>query len=318
VLDSSASSAFASLLGDDPELQRERERAQLYAATDLPVLLLAETGTGKELFARAIHAASPRSDGPFIAVNCGSIPETLLASELFGHAPHAFTGANRRGAEGKLSAADGGTLFLDEAADMSPALQCALLRFLDDGSYQRVGETQLRRANVRIVCATCRDLLAHVESGKFRQDLFYRIQGACISPPPLRMRSDRLLLARQLLDQLGGGSLSPSAQQHILTHDWPGNVRELKSALQHARALARGELIEGAHLPRPLLGQAGAPPNRRTTPAAESAAGTVVPRKQVLRDAVQDALRATNGNLSEAARLLRMSRTTLYRMLKQT
>jgi transcriptional regulator of acetoin/glycerol metabolism len=205
---------------------------------------------------------------------------------------------------------------------MSAALQCALLRFLDDGSYQRVGEAQLRHADVRIVCATCRDLLAQVESGKFRQDLFYRIQGASISPPPLRMRSDKLMLASQLLDQLGGGSLSPSAQQHVLMHDWPGNVRELKSALQHARALARGELIESAHLPRPLLGHAGAQPNSRATLAvplaAQSATSTIVPRKQVLRDAVQDALRATNGNLSEAARLLRMSRTTLYRMLKQS
>jgi sigma-54 dependent transcriptional regulator, acetoin dehydrogenase operon transcriptional activator AcoR len=306
--------AFEAVLGTDKALDREKARADAYARTDIPVLLLAETGTGKELFARAIHAASARRNGPFVPINCSAVPQGLLESELFGHAPHAFTGASPRGAEGKIAAAQGGTLFLDEIGDMPAALQGLLLRFLDDGSYYRVGDSQLRKANVRIVCATCRDLPAKVRAGEFRQDLFYRIQGACVSPPPLRERSDRVWLAEQLLAAQGlGASLSDDAKQYIQSHVWPGNVRELKSALLQASAFAPDE-IERAHFSQPLLSDLG-PAKARVSVNSAPIAGDVRPRDLLLREAVDDAMRLSNGNLSEAARRLRMARSTLYRIL---
>jgi transcriptional regulator of acetoin/glycerol metabolism len=305
--------AFAAIVGDDPVLCAEKARAKALAATPLPVLLLAETGTGKELFAQAIHAGSPRRTGPFVALNCGALSATLLESELFGHAPHAFTGASRNGADGKIAAAHGGTLFLDEVAEMPPALQAALLRFLDDGQYYRVGETKLRRADVRLVCATCRDLVGLVREGRFRQDLFYRIQGACVRPPPLRQRNDRVQLAERLLRACGmPHSLGKSAVDYILAHDFPGNVRELKSALTFATSTAGSQILRREHFPEPLL-QREAP-----APAAASAAGgQVQTRDRVVRQAVEAALRSTDGNLSQAARKLRMARSTLYRILQK-
>jgi transcriptional regulator of acetoin/glycerol metabolism len=311
--DTRASDVFVGVLGTDPALEREKARACAYARTDIPVLLLAETGTGKELFARAIHAGSARRAGPFVPINCGAVPQTLLESELFGHAPHAFTGASPRGSEGKIAAAHGGTLFLDEIGDMPAALQGLLLRFLDDGTYCRVGDSQARKASVRIVCATCRDLPACVMAGEFRQDLFYRVQGACVSPPPLRERSDRVWLAEALLAALGGNwSLSRDAKEYILSHAWPGNVRELKSALMQASAVAAGDQIERADFSQPLLRDLA---GKRGSGAA--AVADVRPRALLLRDAVDDALRMTNGNLSEAARRLRMARSTLYRILQR-
>ncbi|HKU37664.1 MAG TPA: sigma 54-interacting transcriptional regulator, partial [Polyangiales bacterium] len=291
--DSRGPDAFSGVLGADPALQREKARASAYARTEIPILLLAETGTGKELFARAIHLTSARRSGPFVPINCGAVPQSLLDSELFGHAPHAFTGASPRGSEGKIAAAHGGTLFLDEIGDMPAALQGLLLRFLDDGTYYRVGDSQLRKASVRIVCATCRDLPARVLTGEFRQDLFYRIQGACVSPPPLRERVDRVWLAEQLLAAQGGRwTLSRDAKDYISSHAWPGNVRELKSALLQASALATGNEIERADFSQPLLRHAAA------TRSAGSGVTDVRPRATVLRDAVDEALRVTNGNLS--------------------
>ncbi|HEY6882347.1 MAG TPA: sigma 54-interacting transcriptional regulator [Polyangiales bacterium] len=298
--------AFASILARDPAVIREKERAASFAQSELPVLLLAETGTGKELFARAIHDASPRASGPFVGLNCAALSESLLESELFGHGPHAFTGASPRGTPGKLEAAHGGTLFLDELAEMPLALQSALLRFLDDGTYYRVGESKPRRASVRVICATSRDLPALVRTGMFRPDLFYRVHGACVRPLPLRERSDRVWLAEQLL-QDRPAMLTRSASDYIASHSWPGNVRELKSALEHALALAGGHLIERAHFPEPLLASAHA----ASAPTQQSLRS----REELLREAVDEALRVTHGNVSEAARRLRMARSTLYRIL---
>jgi transcriptional regulator of acetoin/glycerol metabolism len=244
------------------------------------------------------------------------MPLALLESELFGHAPHAFTGASQRGADGKIAAANGGTLFLDEIGDMPTALQALLLRFLDDGTYYRVGEAQPRKADVRIVCATCRDLPGRVTAGEFRQDLFFRIQGACVSPPPLRERSDRVWLAENLLAaQSPAAELKHSARDFILQHAWPGNVRELKSALIQAHALAQGIPIGREHFSHPLLGlPADKLPGRGHNVAPNT---DVRPRQLLLRDAVDEALRLTNGNLSEAARRLNMARSTLYRILQR-
>ena len=300
--------AFATVLATDAGVLAAKEHATRLAPTNLPVLFLAETGTGKELFARALHDASTRASGPFVALNCGALAGSVLESELFGYAPGAFTGALRTGSVGKLGAADGGTLFLDEIADMPDALQAALLRVLDDGFYHRVGDTRPGRSDFRLVCATCRDLPAIVEQGKFRRDLFYRIHGGSITIPSLRERSDRLFLARGLLalqDAVCPAQLGPDGEAWILEHDWPGNVRELKSGLVHALALADGDPIAKEHFPRILI---GGDPARRPT--------DVRSRESILRDAVHEAMRVCGGNVAEAARRLRVARSTVYRALR--
>ncbi len=300
--------AFAPVLADDPAVTTAKRKAARFAATSLPVLLLAETGTGKELFARAIHEASDRAQGPFVAINCGALSPELIASELFGYAPGAFTGAQRSGSEGRIHASDGGTLFLDEIGEMPDALQAALLRVLESGSYQRVGEAVDRRADFRLVCATCRDLPAMVARGAFRSDLFYRIQSAALTIPTLRERTDVLWLARQLLAAVTGDAapeLADDAVRFIESHDWPGNVRELKAAMQHGLALSAGEhLIRREHLPDlTLTGQ------KREVQSAST-------RNAILEGAINDALRAAGGNVSEAARRLGVSRGTVYRAMK--
>ncbi|MBK6921583.1 MAG: sigma-54-dependent Fis family transcriptional regulator [Deltaproteobacteria bacterium] len=297
---------FRDIVGSDPAITHARERARRFAPSQLPVLLLAETGTGKELFARAIHGASDRRRGPFVAVNCGALTGSLLESELFGYAAGAFTGARASGHDGKLAAADGGTLFLDELAEMSAGAQALLLRFLEDGSYYRVGDHHERRADVRVVGATCRDLTAAVLSGSFRSDLYYRIHGVAIRLAPLRERRDLDELIDALLGRIavrygaaGQPRISAAARRALSQHGWPGNVRELRTALEHAWVLAgEHECIEPEHLP---LEPTRAPGND-TREAAE-------------RAATAGALIAAGGNLSEAARRLGVSRSTLYRLL---
>jgi transcriptional regulator of acetoin/glycerol metabolism len=319
-LPEAAHSAFVPLRGTDPAFLRAKALAERFAATPLPVLLLAETGTGKELFARAIHGASAHGRGPFIALNCGAISETLLESELFGHAPGAFTGAARIGSEGKIGAASGGTLFLDEIAEMPERLQSALLRVLDEGNYYRVGEGRPRRSDFRLIGATSRDLPALVERGAFRRDLFYRIHGACVTIPPLRERNDRLSLAKALLEQMQSAVrrganevlLTEDASEWIERHPWPGNVRELKSALLHALALARDGPIAHEHFPEILVSDSGpaSDGDRRAAPGART-------KDEVLRDEYAATIRACSGNVTEAARRLGVARSTLYRTLKR-
>ncbi|MCA9713721.1 MAG: sigma 54-interacting transcriptional regulator, partial [Myxococcales bacterium] len=235
----------------------------------------------------------------------------LLESELFGYAPGAFTGADPRGRAGQLAAADGGTLLLDELAEMSPALQAMLLRFLEDGVYRRVGETQARRADVRLICATCRDLPDMVARGEFRQDLYYRIRGAVLTLPPLRARTDLDELTDALLRQRTAEPppLTPEARARIRDHAWPGNVRELKTALHYALVMAAGEpAIEPHHLPQETYSCAPAPAR------AEPDSATL---EQVERDALRRALRAGDGNLAKAARVLGVARSTIYRMARR-
>ncbi|MFO0548814.1 MAG: sigma-54-dependent Fis family transcriptional regulator [Polyangiaceae bacterium] len=308
-LDREPTDAFDVILARDPAVERVKDLGRTFARTRLPVLLLAETGTGKELFARAIHQASERRAKPFVAVNCGAIAPSLVASELFGHAPGAFTGALRAGADGRIAAAHGGTLFLDEIAELSLELQAALLRVLDDGTYQRVGEPRERKADLRLVCATCRDLPQMVASGSFRKDLYYRIRGATLSIPALRDRSDATWLAACLLDRESGGALalSESAREVVAAHDWPGNVRELKSTIEYAAALANAEprtpgLVEVEHLP--------------AFEPRSSERGEARTRGEIVREAIDRALEEANGNVSEAARKLGVGRGTIYRALK--
>src|SRR5215217_5789865 len=221
--------AWARLKGSDPEHRATLREAARFAPTTLPVLLLSETGTGKELLARAVHEASAVASGPFVAVNCGALSATLLESELFGHAPGSFTGARSGGADGKLAAADGGTLFLDELAEMPAALQVMLLRVLEDGGYSRVGESRVRHSRFRLIGATCRDLEAAVREGAFRSDLYYRLQGAVLRLPPLRERVDLPELARSLLSELcvegshPPSTLSAEALARLRAHAWPGS-----------------------------------------------------------------------------------------------
>ena len=303
---------FAEIFATDDAVVHSKHLAATFAKTRLPVLLLAETGTGKELFARAIHAASECAGGPFIAVNCGAVASTLLESELFGYAPGAFTGAGRRGSDGLLGAANGGTLFLDEIAEMPAPLQASLLRALDDGSYRRLGDSRPRKSAFRLIGATYRDLGAMVDQGDFRGDLFFRLHGACIRIAPLRNRTDRLGLAHALLEKHHSGGpasgpgaptpkLARSAVAYLEEHSWPGNVRELRNALAYAVALAGEGPVERHHLPERLVGSAS--PTRT--------------RSEVLREAAEEAVRAAGGNISDAARKLGVARDTLYRMLKK-
>jgi transcriptional regulator of acetoin/glycerol metabolism len=306
--------AFDSIVGQDAQIVAAKQLAARLAPAEIPIVLLAETGTGKELFAHAIHDASRRASGPFVALNCGAFTTSLLESELFGYAPSSFTGASRAGADGKLAVAHGGTLFLDEVAEMPAAVQAMLLRFLEDGSYSRVGEPTSRRADVRLVCATCRDLPKLVQSGAFRSDLFFRIQGGCIRLPPLRARTDRLELARSLVRSCARAArrdpapdLAPSAEAWILDHSWPGNVRELKTAVVHALAVADGRTLAAEHFPEALVGA-----SRRPDDAAPSDSPS---RREALHGLAEDAVARAGGNMSRAARALGVARSTLYRML---
>lgn len=310
---------FAPLLGSDPVLEDTRQMAARIAASQLPVLLLAETGTGKGLLARAIHNASSRARGPLMNINCGALTDQLLESELFGYAPGAFTGARRGGQEGRIHAATGGTLFLDEVAEMSPHLQAALLKVLEEGTYFRVGESQPRKADFRLICATCRDLEQLVAQGRFRSDLYYRIRGATLSLPTLQERADVLELTQGLLARLCQESgcpspphLSPEALRAIAAHPWPGNVRELRMALQYALAMSFDGVIELEDLPADVQGAAQDKPRALVEPPQEP------PSLQASKkDALLCALRDAAGNVSEAARRLGVARSTVYRMMRR-
>ncbi len=306
--------AFRALVGTDPALAVVRAHGCQVARSSLPVLITGETGTGKELVATGIHRASERRDRPFVDVNCGAIAPSLIHAELFGHGPHAFTDAGSVGRDGLLARAHGGTLFLDELGEMPLPLQALFLRFLETGTYHRVGESEPRRADVRLVAATRRDLDTLVATGSFRADLLYRIRGALLRLPPVRERSDRALLSRSLLVQLAGELrldrvpfLSERALDRIDAHDWPGNVRELRMALHHALVVADGaRTLEPWHLPLDRS-------HDRTPAPAESRPGMA----GVQAAALQRALERHRGNVTAAARQLGVARSTVYRMAKR-
>ena len=317
--------ALDALAGTDSRQRAACALAGRVAATDLPVALLSETGTGKELLARAIHQASAVRDGPFVAVNCAGLPQSLIESELFGYAPGAFTGASSRGREGWLASADGGTLFLDEVGDLRLPIQSALLRFLEDGSYCRIGERTIRTATVRLLTATSRDLQSMVTAGLVRPDFFYRICAVPITLPPLRDRTDRVELAELLLDELAAGRtirLSEEAKDHIRNRRWPGNVRQLKFALQAALALCDDDLVLAEHIPAM---DCGGPPLDAAAPGAAPAAidalnepprGTLAGVGRSIEH-VTAVLKSTGGNVAEAARRLGVARSTIYRQLRR-
>jgi DNA-binding NtrC family response regulator len=271
------------------------------------VLIQGETGTGKELAARAIHEESPRSAGPFVAVNCAALNPDLAGSQLFGHRKGAFTGATEDQA-GYFEAADGGTLFLDEIGDVPLDVQRQLLRVLEEEAVTRLGETEPRPVDVRIVAATHRTLDDEVQADRFRQDLLYRIRIARVTLPPLReRRSDLPLLVRTFLREIRARTgaevdqVSDDALRHLLDYDWPGNVRELRNALEAALIRASGEVLRVDDLP---------PEIREASPTETDASAEEAER-------IRAALEQTNGNRTEAAELLGISRATLYRRLDE-
>ncbi|RMG47606.1 MAG: sigma-54-dependent Fis family transcriptional regulator [Acidobacteria bacterium] len=299
--------------------------------TDLTVLIQGESGTGKELVARAIHREGPRRDAPFVAVNCAALPDALLESELFGHVKGAFTGADRDRA-GRFEAADGGTLFLDEIGEMSPALQAKLLRAIQDRAVVRLGSSSPRPVDVRIICATNRDLEREVQEGRFRADLFYRVAVYPITIPPLRQRREDVpLLAEHILLSAAEPrprGITPAAMEMLEAYDWPGNVRELQNVIRRAIVLAGTAAIAPEHLPPRVQAAGGdrlAPSAaiRRGVPvgAASSSGmpgGDRIPTlEEMERRHIVRCLELCRGNLSLTARRLAIGRTTLYRKLRK-
>jgi PAS domain S-box-containing protein len=297
------------IIGQSDEMQSVYELIDLVAASDATVLITGENGTGKELVAQAIHTQSYRQKGPFIAASCSAYSPTLLESELFGHEKGAFTGAIKR-KMGRIERAKGGTLFLDEIGDIAAATQVLLLRFLQDHSFERVGGEETLEADVRVLAATNRDLYREVEEGRFRDDLYYRLNVITIHLPPLRDRIEDIpLLAKHFLGKyaLKEGkpihSFSSGAMQLLMDHDWPGNVRQLENAISHAVILAQNSVIERRHLPQ-FLKQAPADPP--STSLAENE-----------RRLILGVLQESNWNKHEAARRLKISRSTLYSKIRR-
>jgi transcriptional regulator with GAF, ATPase, and Fis domain len=314
---------FDRILGHAPALREALARAAKVAPTDTTVLVTGESGTGKELVARAIHQASPRAEGPFVAVNCAAIPDTLLESELFGHERGAFTGAERQ-RPGRFERAAGGTLFLDEVAELSLAVQAKLLRVLQEREFERVGGTATLRADVRVVAATNRDLAARVAAGQLREDLFYRLDVFTVHLPPLRERGDDVLLladhvVRTLGARMGKGEpgLSRDAREALLHHPWPGNIRELANAVE--RALILQDQADGGLISAADLGLAGAAAASGRSRAVERPADAPLARSIAdwERRMVEDALAKAKGNKSRAARLLGLSRSQLYTRMQR-
>jgi two-component system, repressor protein LuxO len=297
------------------------------AQSKATVFVTGESGTGKEVCAEAIHRRSPRAKGPFVALNCAAIPKDLLESEIFGHVRGAFTGATADRA-GAAMQADGGTLFLDEVCEMDLNLQGKLLRFLQTGCVQRVGEANPRNVDVRIVCATNRDPAAEVAAGRFREDLFYRLHVIPIQLPPLRDRdSDVALIARDLLKRYAReenkrfATFSPDAEAALVAYAWPGNVRELQNFVRSAVVLHDGDTIETSMLPDKLrasdaaraIATKGAPPLGPYDLAPGAPGSPLRPMWRIERDAIEAAIAACGGNVRRAAAFLEIDASTIYR-----
>jgi len=308
--------ALPELLGDAPAWMAVLQNLSRVAASGLPVLVLGETGTGKELVARAIHALSPRARGGFVAQNCGATPDTLIESELFGHARGAFTGAVADRA-GLFEAAAGGSLFLDEIGDASALLQMKLLRVLQEGEARRVGDTRLRRVDVRVLSATHRSLEEAVAAGSFRADLFFRLNAVRLRLPPLRERGDDVvLLARRFLAQgaarEGAAAPEPTAAllAHLRAYPWPGNVRELANACAFAVHVAGArERVDLEHWPES--------PTLPGSHAATICSGLHAETRALEERRLRETLCRTRGNKSQAARALGLSRQGLLKKLRR-
>ena len=285
------------------------------AASDSTVLIRGETGTGKELLARAIHEQSHRKDKPFVAINCGALPDTLLESELFGYKAGAFTNAVKD-KPGHFSAANGGTLLLDEIGDISPAFQVKLLRVLQDKTYQPLGSTETHTTDLRVLAATHQDLSNMVAEGRFRQDLYYRINVVTLALPPLRERKEDIpMLCERIIARMNrtrGRAVAGTSQEALavlMSYDYPGNIRELENIIEHAFILCADEMIMPAHLPEHLR------PGRQDVCAVDT--GTMqAAKRSVEAQAIIDALERNNYNRQAAARDLGIHKSTLFRKIK--
>ncbi len=300
------------------EFQRVVELAERVARFDSSVLITGETGVGKEVVARYIHSKSPRSGAPFVAINCGALPETLLESTLFGHKAGAFTGATKD-RPGLFEEADGGTIFLDEIGDTTPALQLKLLRVLQEREVMRVGDTRPLKVDVRVISATNRDLQQAVRDNSFREDLYYRLRVVEIHVPPLSQRKDDILpLARHFVGKcairlgLPDLRLDTTSLDCLLDYSWPGNVRELENAIEHAAVFCQDSVIHPRHFPSQML--AKAPLQDKQEPADEPHRSLA----EVEREHIQRILSATQGNRREAAKILGIGEATLYRRLGES
>ena len=302
------------------------------APSKAAVFITGESGTGKEVCAEAIHLKSRCNEGPFVPLNCAAIPRELMESEIFGHVKGAFTGAHAA-REGAATKADGGSLFLDEICEMDLDLQSKLLRFIQTGTFQKVGGSKLESVDIRIICATNRDPVAEVREGRFREDLYYRLHVIPIALPPLRERpEDVLVLARHFLDQYAKEEekrftgFTGEAEQALTRHRWPGNVRELQNTIRNAVVLNDGPVIAVEHLTslramavtRDAVPSAAQSAGRgNTTPGAASGADEIRPLWVVEKEAVESAIEQCNGNVPKAAALLEVSASTLYRKLQR-
>ena len=313
--------SLGEVVGSSAALQHAIEQVRSVATSNATVLLLGETGTGKELFAQMIHQASPRAKGPFMAVHCAAIPANLLESELFGHEKGSFTGANERRV-GRFESADGGTLFLDEIGEIDATTQIKLLRFLETRSVERLGSHKPIPLDLRLVCATNRDLQQMVKEGKFREDLYYRLSVVPLRMPPLRERTDDipLLLAHYLKrfaveNNLSEVRLSADALAVLARYPWPGNIRELRNTCENLAVLRAGKLLTAADLDPRYVQPLSASGVLR--PALPATTGSVFDKEQNEKELLKQALASASGNRTKAAELLGISRRTLHRKLLQ-
>jgi len=306
-------------VGTSPAMQAVYRTIESAAASRATVFITGESGTGKDVSAMAIHQASPRKGNAFVALNCAAIPKDLIESEVFGHVKGAFTGATADRA-GAATQADGGTLFLDEICEMSPDLQSKLLRFLQSGTFQRVGGAKAEKVDVRILCATNRDPWAEVEAGRFREDLYYRLHVIPLGLPPLRERGDDVvLIANHLLHQYAAEErrafkrFAPEVERMFMAYDWPGNVRQLQNIIRNIVVLQDGEEVTPDMVPSPVGGRWARPQGPRNLLKGPDALHVIRPLAVIEREAIENAITACNGNVPKAAALLGVSPSTLYR-----
>jgi len=302
------------IIGSSGPLRQVLEVAAQAAPSNATVLVLGETGTGKELLARFVHTRSARAQGPFIAVNCAAIPETILEAELFGYERGAFTGAMQR-REGRFAQAKGGTLFLDEVGELSPSVQVKLLRVLQEGEFEPLGG-RTQRADVRVIAATNRDLQQEITAGRFREDLFFRLNVIAITLPPLRARpSDVPLIVEHFLGVFGTRNtkgpftVSPAAMDRMSQYSWPGNVRELENTIERAVVLSKSTVLDVADLPRQIA------EHERASTEIVVSIGT--PLEEIERRVIRETLRSTHGDKRLTAQLLGIATRTIYRKLAE-
>ena len=307
--------SLRSILGESAPMRRLKQQVRSYAQLDAPVLILGATGAGKELFAHALHAESPRAEGPLVSINCAAIPKDLFESELFGYARGAFSGAHQDGKIGQIELAAKGTLCLDEIGEMPPEIQAKLLRVLESRSVCRVGSVNARNVDFRLVAATNRNISAMLSAGSFREDLYYRINTFVLEIPPLCERADDILpIARYVLSRMGLEHLAfaPEAEAAMLAFSWPGNVRQLHNAVVHAATMRHGDVIQVDDFPPDTLPSADLP--LRAVAAAGDLSDIMADTEAVV---IRKVLAEQGGNVSRTARTLHIARATLYEKLRK-